>query len=1802
MVQSQGANLVEILRERAAVSPDRTAFRYLKDGHTETAVLSFGGLDLRARSIAARLQSAYRSGSRLLLVFPSGLDHICAFLGCLYAGMIPVPSFALSSGRGLERLRSIMADCRPDGVLSSEVEMASKVASRIDIDEADWIDLNAIPLGQAANWVPPRITPESIALLQYTSGATSTPKGILVTHANLLANEQMICSAFRQTSDSVIVGWLPFHHDMGLIGNLLQPIYSGSSSILMSPGAFLRRPSAWLEAISKYRASTSGGPDFAYSLAVKNFRPEGAASLDLSSWSVAFNGSEPVRAETIEAFSRKFAPYGFRREAFQPCYGLAEATLFVCGARERSNPSLLAVDADSLRKHLLVPVPAAADRGGVTTLVGCGVPVSPGRVAIVDPATCMRSAPGQIGEIWVSGPHVACAYSSDPAANDIFHATLRGEPESAYLRTGDLGCLKGELYVTGRLKELIIIRGQNYYSHDLEITIASSAPEFAGRPGAVFSLDAEDRVAAVQEVGRNPERSLNELAALAREAVAREHLLRLEVIAFVSQGKIPRTSSGKVQRALCREQFLAGSLGVMASFSIQDVGSEASEEPTSPDTQCEASQVEDQLRRHIGSSLGVGPASIAPEATLDRLGLDSLARAGLQAMFAEQYGIALPTAELFSGGSIRELACRAAAIADRQQLACSRDNSAHRPLSAEQIRLWVLARMRPGSPDLNLCAAVRIRGDLDARQLERAVAAVIARHEALRTVFVDGVGGPKQRALAPGQDAIVLENGGSQSLLDDSAVHAQLEREKESVFDPQARPLVRFRLFAGPGKDHVLFISTHHLVVDGWSFQVMVRDLARLYDACGSTSGSAPDVLASLALLAAEDTAASAQFEADQRYWTTELATAPELARFPLATAAHTAKSVEKIGFEISQDSMAKLRQTAAAYNASPFAAIFTAFTLAVGDCTGQSDMLTPAAFLGRHSPGSHHAVGLFARPVLVHTRRIGATSLAEMLLHVQAQLRAATAHQQFPFHLMLEAAGLKRSGNGLLRLPLLFTALPPFEPVRTGHGIELAIEGFEGGNQQVDLLVALQDPKNGGRGEFRVDPQRLDISFVRELRDAFLRYVYELAENPGHALVTPQQRPEHLPYLLTIAATFTAEPLADSLRFWERQLNAEFAISFARAGQVMQELLGAEGKPAVHGPGANVVLVRLSDWDTGSEPLSRKTEELVRAIRTSAGRSGVPHVLCFAPSQPLTPSFESAARLEDSVAEALAGAPDIHVLTSRSILTRYPVGNYRDAEADELAGIPFTSMFFAALGTAIVRVLYQIETARPKVIAVDCDHTLWGGVCGEEGPFGIELKQHHLWLQQFLIRQQREGALLVLCSKNNEADVAAVFELRRGEMPLRRSHFAREALNWRPKSENLIHLAHSLGLGIDSFALIDDNPAECAEVRARCPEVLVLEIPNDPTELPTFFSHVWAFDSRPVSRDDLRRTEYYRNEEVRRQKLASAPTMLEFFRSLDLQLHFAELTRAEFTRASQLTFRTNQFTTTAVRWTASEIESWTGAPGNAGLAVWAADRFGDYGLVSVILYRISPSEALRVESWSLSCRALGRGIEQHISAHLGTLAARYSLPAVSFRFRETGSNIPALEFLKSLGSEERVMSSEKLIICDAASLVGCVAEMEKRWAEQSPAALVNGAGRRQSPGGRSPFRGDLSRIARECNEAGQILAAMRAASLVHCDRGEPLQTPTEEALAALWSELLAVDSVCRTDDFFEVGGDSVLSIRMLAEIRRRFAVDLAIETFFTREPTLAQIANAIDEARAERSFDARYAAAGAVQQASEAN
>lgn len=574
------ADLPSLLRWRAREHGERLAFLFLKNGEIEDGRLSYAELDLKAKAVAAHLQAlGAQPGETAVLLLPQGLGYIAAFLGCLYAGVIAVPTYPPVRKTHIERLAGIVEDCGARFLLTSHA-ILDAFAAQIDALPAlralVKLDMDAALNDDAAQaWREAHAAPGDLAFLQYTSGSTGTPKGVMVSHANIMANQAMLAEGFNSSPGDIHGSWLPFFHDMGLIQGLLNALYLGGSAYLMTPLAFIQKPVRWLRMISRYRVRLSGAPNFAYDLCLRQVGDADLALLDLSSWEVAYNGAEMVRSETLRRFVQRFSACGLRPTAPYPCYGMAESTLIATGGRAWERPRVRTLDGPALEQGIAHDVPGSMP--GARTLVSAGRSLLDQTLRIVDPATFELCPPDSIGEVWLAGPHVADGYWRNPQATlEGFHAYIGGSREGPFLRTGDMGFLgqDGELYLTSRLKDLIIIRGRNFIPADIEQAVEKAHPALCENGAAAFSVTArgEEALALVVEITKEAEADLDveAVAQAVRAVVLATFELRLEHLALIRRAKLPRTTSGKIQRRACQRKFLEGDLAFVGVWPPDD--------------------------------------------------------------------------------------------------------------------------------------------------------------------------------------------------------------------------------------------------------------------------------------------------------------------------------------------------------------------------------------------------------------------------------------------------------------------------------------------------------------------------------------------------------------------------------------------------------------------------------------------------------------------------------------------------------------------------------------------------------------------------------------------------------------------------------------------------------------------------------------------------------------------------------------------------------------------------------------------------------------------------------------------------------------------------------------------------------------------------------------------------------------------------------------------------------------------------------------------------------------------------------
>ena len=578
------STIVDILLDKSRERPQQTAYTFLADGEHESGSCTYQELDLQARAIAVELLMKVRPGDRALLVYPytAGLEFIASFLGCLYAGVIAVTDYPRQHIKSLGQYQERIVDCQAAIILTTQ-EFADRVKGQLianptmalKLTALPWIASDRVDPNLSGQWQPPKISRDTLAFLQYTSGSTGQPKGVMITHGNVLHNSEVIYKSFGHHDRTKILMWLPMFHDMGLIGGVMQPLFAGLPAVLMSPIALAQKPFLWLQALSKYQITTSGGPNFAYDLLCQKITDEQRSTIDLSHWEVAFTGAEPVRAETLEKFAELYQPCGFKPEAFYPCYGMAEATLFITGIDASQYPTITYLNKKALSEDKVVMV--NSDSPNSKAVVSCGRTWLGDEIIIVDPETKTQCANDGVGEIWAAGTGIGQGYwQREEQTANTFQATLANNPDKTYLRTGDLGFIKdGELYITGRIKDMMILWGRNHYPQHIEETVETCHPALRPSHGAAFSVEVngEEQLVVAHEINRSDLRKLNaeEVIGAIRLAVGEQNMANVFAVVLLKTGSIPKTSSGKIQRRACQKMFLDGSLNAVAQWQQSEI-------------------------------------------------------------------------------------------------------------------------------------------------------------------------------------------------------------------------------------------------------------------------------------------------------------------------------------------------------------------------------------------------------------------------------------------------------------------------------------------------------------------------------------------------------------------------------------------------------------------------------------------------------------------------------------------------------------------------------------------------------------------------------------------------------------------------------------------------------------------------------------------------------------------------------------------------------------------------------------------------------------------------------------------------------------------------------------------------------------------------------------------------------------------------------------------------------------------------------------------------------------------------------
>jgi amino acid adenylation domain-containing protein/FkbH-like protein len=1411
------------------------------------------------------------------------------------------------------------------------------------------------------------------------------------------------------------------------------------------------------------------------------------------------------------------------------------------------------------------------------TLPPIGKPIPSARIHLLDDQHRPIEA-GEMGEIWIGGDCLARGYLHRPdlTAEKFISDPFSNDPKAKLYKTGDLGrhMPDGNIEFLGRVDNQVKIRGFRVELGEVEATLRQHSQI---RDAVVVAR--EDRPGNKRLVAYFLSRpNITTTSGELRKFLSEKLPPYMVPSAFVSLKTLPLTPSGKVDRK-----------NLPAPLPERNLD----EEFTAP-----KNPIEEKVTMIWGEVLGMD--RIGTRDNFFELGGHSLLATQIISRIHQVFQTDVPVAAVFESPTIESLAKRIEQDQDFGRKTLTPIPSGGRPerlpVSHSQQSLWFLHALDLKSCAYNVPAAVALDGELDVPALQECLNALVQRHQILRTIFPEQEGEPRQVILAESSLPLSFHDlrGASNP---ESKAQLEIAAQASLPFDVTQGPLLRCSLLRLEHRKYLLNVVMHHIISDGWSLGIFFQELASLYDAKTSLTGAKLPTLsiqyADYALWQRGDSQKEL-VEKQLTYWKTALAGSPPTLKLPTD---HSPSVMNSRGahcsIHIPTDLVKSIEHLSRQTGCTPFMVMLTSLSVLLHKWSGEDDFVVGTVLAGRTRPELENLIGCFMNFLPLRMKTSGDQTALSLLSEAKRLVLESQAHSDCPFETIVEAVKPERreGQNPIYNVAFLLQNFPQIE-FASGK-VRGKFVSVETDTALLDLRFVADETPSGLSLTCEYRTNLFKQQTIERLLSSFSKILEALVQHPKQVLkdfviaseLGHSAQKSATIDLIAVTSTFTAEPLAESLEFWLRELELPATVQFAPYNQTFQQLLDPTSLLSSNVHGLNVVLLRFEDWapHSGTEQLSdlrqkidRTLGDFISALRSAAGRSSTPYLLCICP---LSEAFISHSgqdfheRMYQRVVDELASCTNIQVIFPQHLAELYPVDEIHDSHAEKLGHVPYTSVFFSALATMIVRKFHRQKRLAPKVIVLDCDQTLWAGVSGEDGPEGVRLTESHRALQQFMRDQLEMGRLLCLCSKNNLEDVEAVFA-RHKDMPLKLDHFVATRINWLPKSENLKALALELNLGVESLVLVDDNPVECAEVTANCPGATALQLPDSPELIPEFLKHCWFFDRQGLTAEDKQRTELYRQERQRNLARTDSMGLADFLRGLDLKVCIEKLKSHEISRAAQLTLRTNQFNCTTRRFSETEIR---GLPDSTQTwVVSASDRFGDYGLVGLVMCELS-NGSLSVENFLLSCRALGRGIEHKIITHLGSFAKSQGAAYVNVHFVSSAKNKPALDFLENIGGQFRQALNGGYVFAFPAD-VAADTVFNPGKVEESPALLPSPDRKERIE--TQPTFNRWRWIALEASQPHQILALVEAKAKVQ--RGTNIgttgaATKTEKELCQIWQKLLRLGSVGIEDNFFDLGGNSLLAVRLFSEIEKQLKVKLPLVTVF-QSPTVKQLAKAIDQ------------------------
>ncbi|TYP76738.1 non-ribosomal peptide synthetase [Paenibacillus methanolicus] len=1744
-----------VFEDQVRSTPDAEAIRF------QDRRLTYRALNEKANQLARKLRKHGVVPDAIVGIFvqPSP-NMIVAMLAVLKAGGAYLP---IDPEYPAERVQVMLEDSGA-ALIVTENATGGKISfpgERINLDEASFQDEHADDLVWEGS-------SRDLAYLIYTSGSTGQPKGVMIEHGSLSGYVDAFQREFNLSADDRVLQQASISFDTS-VEEIYPALAAGATIVMLSKDELLSPNRLVSEIVNQQVSVVSCSPLLLNQL--NQLLTKHQIRLFISGGDVLL----PSYYSNLRA-SDVYNTYG-------PTEGTVCATYHKCTHDEET------------------PIPI-------------GQPVWNKRVYILDHAQNPQPI-GVPGELCIAGEGLAREYRNRPELTAEKFVADPFEPGQRMYRTGDWARWRedGSIEYLGRMDDQVKIRGYRIELGEIEAALLS---HLSVREAVVAAReDAEGQKTLCAYIIPDGQLKMTDVRAYLAERLP----VYMVPTYMVALERLPLTSSGKVDRkALPSPRETAKKEAVYLA---------------------PRSEMERKLAGIWEDVLGVPRIGLADN--FFEAGGHSLKAMTLLSRVHQAFAVEIPLRALFTSPTLEGFAAAIQEANESRFASISpAPEQAYYPVSSAQKRLYVLQQMEETGTAYNISSALRIEGELDRSRLEQAFQSVVRRHEVLRTSFEIAEGEPVQRVHE--EIRLDIEGLGSAAGAELAARAAAFVRP----FDLSKAPLMRVGLIQEDEQRHVMLLDMHHIVSDGVSSHWFSQEVLALYH--GSPLYPLPLQYKDFAVWEQQWRKSDGYYK-QQAFWREQLDGGLPVLRMPTDFSRPKTRRYEgsELTFAFEAEDVRRLQRLSQERNTTMNALLLAIYAIALSRYSGQDEVVVGSTVAGRQHADLERMIGVFMNFLPI---RIGVNEnqpFLDFLAQASSAILACYENQDYPFDHMVADRKQKPDST---RNPLYDTMLI-FHNEHHADGFEyggLNVSLYELNVQtssldfKLDVYVGGNESDMQGVLQYRTDLFR--EATMRQFAVHFGQLIHEVAANPNVLLAdilpfTPQEQAEleekwkrsdrkpdvtesGLHPCLAISATFTAEPIEHYVKYWANVHNLPVNVRFAGYNQVFQELLDPASLLSEN-TGANVLLVRFEDWlreDTLSEAqqldkLESTYEQLLHALRNKP--KAVPYFVSVFPVSTHVGLSDAVigriARLNTQWLSDLAAMPSVYGVDLQDLAENYGIREPFDALTDRMGHVPFSEAYNAALGTAIARQWVAWSKQTFKVIVLDCDQTLWSGVCGEDGGLGVSIAEPYAELQRFMVEKSKEGLLLALASKNAEADVWDVFDRHPG-MILQREHVAAWRINWGTKPESLRELAKELNLGLDSFIFVDDNPMECSLMMSQCPEVLTLQLPRDPNQIPSFLKHVWAFDRMKVTNEDRLRTEMVAAERQRKAMQSDDLSLDEFLSGLQLEVSVRRMTEREADRASQLTQRTNQFNLNGVRRTETEIRMLANDPAYQCRIVEARDRFGTYGIVGLLTVKVE-EESATIDTFLLSCRVLGKRVEDAMMAAIKQICMDHDVATLGALYIPTGKNMPITAFIKR--SQWRALDPRdgftryevplQLLADNVEHLTLTFGE----WPSSAPAD--HGSTEYDH---KSVNRDDMTRISDSLQNSGlqtneweiNLIQESRLLHLSHysslaCHTPEKLvqlpvsqvmpgqdvprvytapQNELERKLAGIWEDVLGVPRIGRSDHFFEAGGQSLNAITLLSRIHQAFAVEIPLRTLFAA-PTLEQLASAIQEANASQ-------------------